>query len=172
MSTLAANIVGLVLIPILAVLVLGPYWLIWGGVDFLNGVLGLFRPALVLSVLIVSVVIHEALHGVGFIWIGRQPRQAVRFGFQWKTLTPYAHCKSALPASAYRWAIFLPGLVLGLIPALVGISFGVVWLSLYGAIMLIAAGGDLMILWLIRSIPSTALIIDHPTRVGCWAIIE
>ena len=35
-----------------------------------------------------------------------------------------------------------------------------------------AAGGDVLILWVLRAIPSDARILDHPTKVGCEVVVE
>ncbi len=41
---------------------------------------------------------HEAIHGLSWAYFGGKPVGAIKFGFQVKTLTPYAHCKEPIEA--------------------------------------------------------------------------
>ena len=97
-------------------------------------------------------------------------RHAIKFGIKWKVLTPYGHYKIPLSVSAYRRSVALPGLILGLLPALLGIVFGNKWLLFYGLVMLAAASGDIIVLWTIRNLMKDAQVMDHPHRVGCWVL--
>ncbi|MFH1958376.1 MAG: tetratricopeptide repeat protein [bacterium] len=119
------------------------------------------------AVLILSFVAHEWLHGAGFLR-GGASRRHVRFGFFLKTFTPYAHCTQPLPARAYRRAVALPGIVLGFVPAMIGIISGLHMLTLLGVIGIVGAGGDIVILLLLWSVPADRLLVDHPSRVGCY----
>ena len=58
-------------------------------------------------------------------------------------------------------------LVLGGIPLLYGLLFGVFSVFLYGIIMTTAASGDILVVWLIRNLDRDTLVQDHPDRVGC-----
>ena len=40
--------------------------------------------------------LYEVIHGVGFVYCGHKSWQAIQFGFQWKSLTPYAHSREPL----------------------------------------------------------------------------
>jgi hypothetical protein len=120
-------------------------------------------------IFIVSVVIHELLHALGYVLSGAA-RRDIAFGFHWKALLPYAHCKIPLSVSAYRFSGALPGVLLGVIPAVGGILFQIDWLTLYGAVMLCGAAGDMLILRLTLSVPPDALIVDHPSKPGFMVI--
>lgn len=124
---------------------------------------------LLLTCLLLLVVVHEWLHAAGF-FIGGASRHHVAFGFDVKTLTPYAHCAQPLPARAMRLAIALPGIVLGLLPALAGLVSGVGLLSLLGGVGIATASGDVLMLWLLRRVPADRLLADHPKRVGCYVL--
>ena len=45
-----------------------------------------------------GIVAHEAIHGLSWAYFSGRPLSAVKFGFQVKTLTPYAHCKEPIEA--------------------------------------------------------------------------
>lgn len=120
-----------------------------------------------LAVLAGGVVAHELLHVWAWRLAGRVSSETVRLGFQWKTLTPYAHCTVPMPARAYRIGAATPGVVLGLVPALAGLLLGHGALFLFGLLFTLAAGGDAVILWLLRDVPPERLVKDHPSRAGC-----
>ena len=124
-----------------------------------------FLAFLVLGV--VGAVAHEWLHGLVWRWASGLPASAVSFGIQRETLTPYAHASAPMAARAYRIGAAAPGVVLGLVPALAGIATGWGLLFAFGVFFTFAAGGDALILWLLRGVPPHARVSDHPTRAGC-----
>lgn len=170
-SFLLANLVALLLLPLSYLLLFLPYRLLWGtGVLERQLTFTVTDGVWVLLAFAAGIVIHEGLHAVGAIWIGKVARTAVHFGFSWKGMAPYAHCREPLSANAYRAMAALPGLVLGVLPGLLGIAFQQWWLVVWGALMLVAAGGDLAILLAIRRVPGDARVLDHPTKAGCLVI--
>jgi hypothetical protein len=114
-----------------------------------------------------GVVAHEGLHGIAWRWASGLPASAISFGVQWKTLTPYAHASAPMRARAYRIGAAAPGVVLGLVPALVGLAMGWGLAFAFGVFFTFAAGGDALILWLLRGVPSDTHVSDHPTHAGC-----
>jgi hypothetical protein len=167
MSVARANLFAVAWLPVSAVLTLGPFILRWGSDGLASAIPAATDLRLAIPLLVVSLLVHEALHAVGFRLFGRAPRQAVRIGFQRRTLTPFANCTTPVPASAYRATALLPGAVLGALPALVGCLAGSGGMVLYGWAMLAVAGGDLAAVWAIREVPRGTLVLDHPSRVGC-----
>jgi len=118
------------------------------------------------AILVASAVIHELLHAIGWTVAGRKPWRTIRFGFHWFSLSPYAHLTVPMAAGPYRVGVVLPGVVLGLIPAIVALVTGNgVWLA-YGLTMILAAGADLVVLVLLLRVPGDRLVQDHPRRVG------
>jgi hypothetical protein len=117
-----------------------------------------------------SVVVHELIHGVTWVLATRRTWSAVKFGFQWKTLTPYAHIKEPTEVNAYRIGAFMPGNYSGhpaLYPFLDHGEFNLLWFSLLNTT---AAGGDWLILWMIRNVKAGTLVEDHPTNAGCYVL--
>jgi hypothetical protein len=165
-SMVMANLLGFaVMLPLMALVVV-PYGLIHGwdavgrSLSWLGGNL-LFAVA----VLILSVVAHEGLHAAGWLIFARVPRSEIDFGI--RQATPYAHTSAIVEAGPYRVGIALPGLLLGALPAVLSWLTGSGTLMIYGAFMLSAAAGDVLVLWLIRDVPSGRLVQDHPTHAGC-----
>ena len=168
-SILAANIYGTIagLLPTLVIVAL--FSLRWLGRIVPQGSLsfqGTGGFLLFLAVLVVGIVVHEGLHALGWILFAGQARDTIKFGF--KQLTPYAHARQPMPITGYRLAILLPGLLLGIVPALVAIATGSTFLLAVGVFFTFTAGGDFLILWLLRRVPRSARVQDHPERVGCY----
>ena len=119
---------------------------------------------------VLGIVIHELIHGLAWAVAGRKSFSAIKFGFQWKTLTPYAHLKEPVEVNAYRIGAFMPGFILGILAYFLSLALGdgnLLWFSL---IHTGAAGGDWLILWLIRKLKPGTLVADHPTRAGCYVL--
>jgi len=126
-------------------------------------------PLLILAVLL-GIVIHELLHGISWIIFGHKPFSSIQFGFQWKTLTPYAHLKEPVEVNAYRIGVFLPGFILGLFAYLLSLVFGNGDLFWFSLVHTSAAGGDWLILWLIRDVKAGMQVEDHPANAGCYVL--
>ena len=126
---------------------------------------------LVLTIaVLLGVVVHELIHGITWAFFGRKSLSAIKFGFQWKSLTPYAHLKEPVEVTAYRLGAFMPGFVLGILVYILSLVSGDGSLFWFSLIHTAAAGGDWLILWLIRTVKRGQLVEDHPTQAGCYVI--
>ena len=163
--TRANAIVLLISIPVIILMMV-----IFG---MLHGTANLFtigNLALCFSAVFVGIILHEWIHGITWMIFGHKPFSAIKFGFQWKTITPYAHLKEPVEVNAYRIGAFMPGLILGIIPYSLNLLVGdgsLFWFSLFHTS---AAGGDWLVLWLIRHVKPGTLVEDHPTNPGCYVL--
>lgn len=163
-----ANLYALALvIPILGIYLV-PYGIIYGwrtmGIDFLM----LFRNIpLLLGSFLIGTATHELIHAVCWAWLDLIPWRNIHFGFKWTTLTPFVHCSDPIEVTNYRWGVAMPAIILGFLPYLVALLFQVGWLLGFGLLFTLAAGGDILILWLLRNIKAGILVQDHPDLVGC-----
>lgn len=119
-----------------------------------------------------GIAVHEALHAVTWLIAGKLQLRDVAFGVTWRVLMPYSHPRRPLTVRAYALGALMPGLVLGAIPAVVGLSCGLGAWSGWGAIFLAAACGDLLVLWSLRGLDRSTLVQDHPVRVGCEVVSD
>ncbi len=113
-----------------------------------------------------GIAIHELIHGLTAIWYARIPVGEAKFGFQWKSMTPYFHSKVPIPAGKYRIVVLMPLILLGIFPYAVGMLTANGWITAFGVLFILAAGGDLVILWLMRGLLPDRLVQDHPEKVG------
>ena len=168
-----ANMMAFLMVPLAFLLFWLPYWAtwqIWPFAAFLDTSVG--GIATLLVILAVSVMVHELLHAIGFSWVGGVPWRRIKFGFSWQGFAPYAHCRDPLQTTAYRVAVLLPGLFLGVLPGLAGVAMQQPLLVMWATLMLLAAGGDAAVLWAVRGVPSRAKVLDHPSLVGCRVLAE
>ena len=125
---------------------------------------------LLLAAVLLGVILHEFVHGITWVIFGYKPFSAIKFGFQWKTLTPYAHLKEPVEVNAYRIGAFMPGFILGILTYLLSLLLGDGNLFWFSLVHTSAAGGDWLILWLIRNVKAGMQVEDHPTNAGCYVI--
>ncbi|MCF8308789.1 MAG: DUF3267 domain-containing protein [Bacteroidales bacterium] len=121
-----------------------------------------------LPILIGGIVVHELIHGLTWALFTSRGFRSIRFGILWKMFTPYCHSKEALKAWQYRLGAIMPAIVLGFIPVIAAYFTGSFGLMGFGMIFTLAAGGDFLILWLLRKTPKEALVEDHPSKPGCY----
>ena len=116
---------------------------------------------------LIGVVIHELIHGLFAIKFRKQGIKSINFGISWKLITPYCHCKEALFVKDYRIVVLAPLIILGVIPGIVGLVIGLSFIYSFGIIFILAAGGDLLIIWKIRNESRNSLALDCSDKCGC-----
>ncbi len=166
-----ATILGILLPLPIAIVIFQIYLYFWGPgfiIVFMRSESFFF---VTLFFIIIGSIFHEAIHGLTWAYFGKKPLRSIRYGIHWKSLSPYAHCPEPIDVRAYRIGGLMPYLIEGLLPSLIALVIGSGWLMFFGLIFTMGAGGDLLILWIIRNIEIGTLIQDHPTRVGCSVVI-
>ena len=136
----------------------------------MEGLKPTWSTAILIIAVLLGVVIHELLHGISWVVFGLKPFLAVRFGFQWRTLTPYAHLTEPVEVNTYRLGAFLPGFVLGILTYVLNLVLGNGDLFWFSLIHTSAAGGDWLVLWLIRHVKAGMQVEDHPAQAGCYVL--
>jgi hypothetical protein len=129
-----------------------------------------WNSAILVIAVLLGIVVHELIHGISWVIFGRKSFSAIKFGFQWKTFTPYAHLKEPVDVDAYRLGAFMPGFILGILTYVLSLVLGNGDLFWFSLIHTAAAGGDWLILWLIRNVKAGMQVQDHPTNAGCYVL--
>ncbi len=122
-----------------------------------------------LGAYIISIFIHEGLHGLSWGLASKQKFKDIEFGYAAETMNPYGTCTTPLAKNKYVLGAAMPLLVLGIAPIVVGIAIGNFWMMLFGVIGTASAAGDMMIIKNIVSyVPSAKDVVymDHPTEGG------
>ncbi|MGN0585195.1 MAG: DUF3267 domain-containing protein [Ruminococcus sp.] len=123
---------------------------------------------LIIAAIILSLPIHEFIHGLGWVLFCKRKWKSIEFGMMWSSLTPYCHCDEALSVKKYYVGLFLPFIILGIIPSAAAVFSGSVSLLVIGAFNILGAGGDLTIGCLIfKYLNKKSIVLDHPEECGC-----
>ena len=97
-------------------------------------------------VFILLIGVHEGIHGLTWGMFAPSKFKTIEFGFIAQKLTPYCYCGEPLKKGQYLMGSFMPCLVLGIIPCVVAVYINSFYLLILGILMIIGAGGDLMII--------------------------
>jgi len=170
-----ANVFGiLILIPIGLIFGL-PFYLIWRPEIDIKQLFDSLGPQgvimgfmLILGILILGIVLHELIHGITWAKFAKEGFKSIKFGILKEMLTPYCHCKEPLSVRQYIIGAIAPAIIMGIVPSIIALMIGNVRLLIFGMFFIMAAGGDLLIINLIRKEKSTDLVQDHPSEAGCY----
>ena len=120
-------------------------------------------------ILMILFVIHELIHGLTWGIFADDHFKNIEFGFIKEMLTPYCTCAAPLRKGQYILGALMPLIVLGIIPTVLGILFGSMFWTVIGLVMVLSAGGDILIvlkLLLWKSTAAEKRFVDHPTQAG------
>jgi len=168
----------LMMIPLTIVYVL-TYFLIWGDglskesmASFLDQSFFPSNRIIAIAAVIIGIIIHELIHGITWAKYTEQGFKSIKFGVMWKMLTPYCHCKEPLKIKHYILGASMPGIILGIIPSIYAIATGNIAILVFGWFFTLAAGGDLIMVILLRKENPNDFVQDHPSEMGCYIYRE
>ncbi|MDZ7716592.1 MAG: DUF3267 domain-containing protein [Balneolaceae bacterium] len=163
-----ANLKSLAIIIPLVFIMVFSYQFLWGWEKTATDLSFLFSDYLLLFLsLVLGTIAHELLHGAVWLVASGLSWGDMHFGFNWKAIAPYAHCNKPMAVKAYRRGVLAPGLILGIFPFVLGMILGQSFLTGFGFIFTLVAGGDFLMLWVIRNVCKSKHVQDHPSLVGC-----
>jgi hypothetical protein len=115
-------------------------------------------------------VVHEGIHGLTWSFFAPGGFKDIEFGFMKQYLTPYCTCGMPLKKRPYIAGALMPLVVLGIVPWIVSLLCGSTLLLYLSLVMILGAGGDMLIVFELlrhRSSAAEQLVCDHPTQAGC-----
>ena len=130
--------------------------------DFLSGMLTLFFA------MILGIITHELIHGLFWALYSKKGFKSIKFGILKQYLTPYCHCKEPLKVKHYITGAIMPAIILGFIPVVLALIYGYLGLLLLGIFFIAAAGGDFLMIDLLRKEPMDSWAKDHPSEAGYY----
>lgn len=161
-----ANVFAIAVFMAVGVVLSGLFLLIWGRLTDGENLLG--NGIVFIIVTIVAIVVHELIHGITWSFFAPRGLRGMKFGIMKKYLSPYCHCSDPLPRNGYVLGALMPGIITGLIPAIVALAIGSFSLLVFSIIMISMASGDLMIARLALKEDPSCTIYDHPTEGGFY----
>lgn len=165
-----ANVFGIVLMVISAIVLLVPFFMIWGDTFPTEINYTPLESGLYLVAFVIGIVVHELIHGLTWAQYAKGGWKSISFGVIWKMLTPYCHCDVPLNKRAYMMGALMPLLVLGVLPGMAGVAFGSLPLVIWGIIFISAAAGDIWMAWLLSKEDAECLFLDHPSEAGFYVL--
>ena len=147
------------------------FFAVWGG-EPIKAASDFLMPWYFFPIFIIGIVVHEVIHALSWMAAGQLSFAQMKFGFQVKTLTPYAHCIVPIKKSAYVFGTLMPAVVLGFIPFAYALYSGNGWVLIFAVLFTFAAVGDFLIVWLIRAVSWNAMVEDHNENAGCFVYEE
>jgi len=167
-----ANVMS-ILVAVLPMIILAlPFYFFWKGnfgKSFGHISYGM-KMAIILGSITLGLIIHELIHGLTWSVFTSKGLKSIKFGIIWKILTPYCHSKEPLRVWQYMLGSIMPFMILGVLPCLAAYLTGYLFLLIYGLIFTLAAGGDLLIIWMLRKENRKEWVIDHDKKMGCYIL--
>ncbi|HDR7274679.1 TPA: DUF3267 domain-containing protein [Bacillus paranthracis] len=114
--------------------------------------------------MIVLVCIHEAIHLIGFRYIGGVPWSELKWGVNWKLGVAYAHSKQAITVKQMKKVLMLPFLPTGILPIVIGLATNMPLISFLGILLTAGCMGDIALYQKVSKFPDDALVKDHPSK--------
>ena len=124
---------------------------------------------LILVVFLISIIVHEGIHGLFFGLFAKNHFKSIEFGMIWKSMNPYCYCGEPLSRKHYLTGLLIPGIILGCCTGMLGLITGNASLILFSVFSLFAAGGDIYIAWMIMKTTKKGReekYLDHPDKPG------
>lgn len=116
------------------------------------------------------IILHEAIHAIGFIIFAKVPIDKVKFGFHKQYYVPYCSADGIISKFGYISALLLPNILLGSI-GLISLFFtnNFLW-SLFVAWLVASGSGDYYMLNLVSKYNNDSRFMDHPIEPGFFVI--
>ena len=166
-----ANIFAVVIMIVSAVVLMVPFFFIWGGSQPAMEILGTKAQWLVaLVAMFVGIVVHELIHGATWACYAKSGWKSISFGVMWKLLTPYCHCDEPLHIRGYMMGAMMPCVILGIVPSIIALCVGCLPLLAWGIFFISAAAGDIWMTWLLTKEGPKSMVLDHPSEAGFYII--
>ncbi|WP_141904588.1 DUF3267 domain-containing protein [Lysinibacillus sp. Y5S-8] len=118
--------------------------------------------ALFVVLYIIFIILHEVFHLIGFMFFGKVPFKALKYGINLELGIAYATTEQPLFNHAMKKALLLPFWTTGILPTIVGFYLNSTVLILIGAFLIAGAVGDFAMYKELRKYPRDALIRDDP----------
>ena len=151
LDLMVLNVLACVIIVLLTILT----FVFTGNIDFIIDI-NLFSFVLIF----VWLILHEILHGIGFLSLGKVKRKNVVFGAELEKGIFYCMCKEKISKLNILIALGLPIFLIGIVPYIIGICIDNNLLVLLGVFNISGSVGDLLMMIDIILMPNDILYMD------------
>ena len=99
-----------------------------------------------LIIAIIGIIVHELIHGFFGAIFNKNGFKSIRFGILLKKGMAYCANTETARKNKYIVSLVMPGILLGIIPAIISLVIWNFYLLIFGIVFTIAASGDLILL--------------------------
>ncbi len=121
---------------------------------------------LAVGIFLVGMVLHEGLHAVTAIGIGKVPVKDVTFGVDWKNGTLYVHCRKPMKRNAFLVGLATPVLLTGVLPVLLTFFLGGIILLFPCCLLFCGCTYDVVLFARMVKTDKKAYILDNPKALS------
>ena len=164
-----ANVFVLIVL-VVALIIFGiPYLLIWQE-TVVNDIHASSYSLIFFLALVFGIVLHELIHGIFWAAFTKEGFKSIKFGIMpaSKFFSPYCHCKEPLKLNHYRLGAIMPLVILGIIPTIISICIGSLFIFGLGVFFISSACGDILIFKKTLKEKKDSLLFDHPSEAGYY----
>lgn len=166
-SALRANVLTILIFVPYYLLMMFLFVLIWDKGTYESGIhIIKTNLPLTLLVFVIGIILHEGIHGLTWAIFAPNGLKSIKYGIKWLYLMPYCHCNQTMKRNYFILGVIMPGLLLGIIPTIIGFFNANAWISIAGIIFTGAAGGDFIIAYILFKVKKKYYIEDHPDEIG------
>lgn len=124
-------------------------------------------------ILLVGLIVHEGLHALMAIIMGKNKPSDIKFGINIKQGILYCHASKPITKTAYLIMLITPLIVTAIIPlVLTTILSNAIFISAFAFLFAGCAGDIVMFVDVARNVDKNALIIDHEKSAGYYVAYE
>lgn len=124
------------------------------------------------ALLALFVFVHELVHALGAIAIGKCKRKDISLGFNFKQIVFYCHIKKPISIGAYKAVLILPIILTGILPLILSAFFGNIFLTLLFSFMTAGGMGDIIMFFGLSGYDKKVLVQDHGKAFAYYLLFE
>lgn len=117
--------------------------------------------------IIAGMIIHELVHGIAWAIFCKNGFRSISFGIDWKDFSPYCHCSEPLRLWQFYIGCAMPGIITGIIPAIIALLSGYALMALLSVFFIMAATADWLTCIKLHPYPKSAWVKDCDDLIGC-----
>ena len=121
---------------------------------------------LFVAALFAGVFVHEGIHGLLIALFAQGGFHSLDFGFDRQAMAPFAHARVPLRAWQMVAVCLGPLVLMGLVPFVAAVWIGSVFAYVLSVVFIVAAGGDILYVLLLRRVKAGTWVKDLPDAVG------
>lgn len=120
-----------------------------------------FDIMIMIAVYLVGLVCHEGLHALGAMLFAKKTPADISFGANLKQGMLYCHVKTPMKNASYQALLLLPVIVTGIIPLIISVVFGNIFLVVAFSLLTSGGAGDIIMFSSLLKHDKKQLILDH-----------